>query len=117
MNLFVSDIAIGDKRSSFQMLQPLLDQIQNKYGGVIVLTPKILDRDQSYTLQEYYVPFYKNKLLFLRLFSEVTLSFIPYFSYLLKVKNKRDIKNVIIYSPSIFLVFFVIFQKFFLTIK
>ena len=71
LNLFVSDIAIGDKRSSFQMLQPLLDQIQNKYGGVIVLTPKILDRDQSYTLQEYYVPFYKNKLLFLRLFSEV----------------------------------------------
>ena len=112
LNLFVSDIAIGDERSSFQMLKPLLNKIQSEYGGVTVLSPKIIDQKQRYVLYQYFVPFYKNKSLILRFVSELTLSFIPYFSYLLNVKNKNNIQNVILYSPSIFLVFFVILQKF-----
>jgi O26-antigen biosynthesis N-acetyl-L-fucosamine transferase len=113
LNLFVSDIAIGDDKSSFQMIKPLLNKIQAQYGGVTVLSPKILNDQKNFVSHEYFMPFYKSRLLFLRLLSELTLSLVPYVSYLLKVKNKRQIENVILYSPSIFLIFFVILQKFF----
>ena len=113
MNLFLSDIAIGDARSSFQMINPLLENIQNEYEGITVLSPKILDAKQSYISHKYFMPFYKSQWLFLRLVSEATLSIIPFVYYLLKVKNKQNIKNIIVYSPSIFLVFFVMIHRIF----
>lgn len=110
MIVFVSDIRVDDNRSSTKLLKPFFDELIN-YEHV-VLSPnafRIIERP-GLNVISFWLPFYKNKNLLLRMVSELLL---PIFSFFWLIGNKdtkiANINKIISYSPSIFNVFFIIF--------
>ncbi len=109
MILFFSDIKYGDTRSAFKMMSPLLNVLKKKNS--IILAPNSL-KYVSEGIISFPSPFYKSKLLPLRLLSEMLmpiLAFLKLFSH--KRKQIKKIHKIIIYSPSIFNCLLLIFIK------
>lgn len=109
MILFFSDIKYGDTRSAFKMMLPLLNVVKKKNS--IILAPNSLQY-VSEGIVSFTSPFYKSKLLPLRLLSEVLMPILAFLKLLsLKRKQIKKIDKIIIYSPSIFTCLLLIFIK------
>jgi hypothetical protein len=110
--LFFSDIKYADRRSAFNFILPLFNELQKT--DHIILAPNSAEYN-SKSIVSFKAPFFKSKILPLRLLSEILMPIFAVFALLTSNwKEIGRIQKIIIYSPSIFTVLLLIIIKFFL---
>jgi hypothetical protein len=109
MILFISDIKFDDSRSSLKLLRPLLKYLSGY--EYIMLAPNTACSIEK-NIIGFPLPFYKNKNSLLRVVSEMLLPIMAFIYFIIHSRSVFfKIDKIIAYSPSIFVVFFLIIYK------